>query len=85
MKALEQSKKLAEIAKPRNEIAKEKARFRKENRVWLRMLQEIAIRLHYCLRNNGVMQKKQRLGRKKNNMKQRIRKSRKSNSGRMRR
>lgn len=50
-------KKLAEIAKPRNEIAKEKARFRKENRAWLRMSQEIAMCLHYYLRNNGMTQK----------------------------
>ena len=49
--------KLAAIAKPRSEEAKEKARFRKENRDWLRMSQEIALCLHYYLRNAGLTQK----------------------------
>ena len=48
---------LAAIAKPRSEEAKEKARFRKENRDWLRMSQEIALCLHYYLRNAGLTQK----------------------------
>lgn len=56
-KGIEQSKKLAEIAKPRNEIAKEKARFRKENRDLLRMSQEIEIYLHYYLRNHGMVKR----------------------------
>lgn len=49
--------KLAAIAKPRSEEAKEKARFRKENRDWLRMSQEIALCLHYYLRKTGLTQK----------------------------
>ena len=49
--------KLAAIAKPRSEEAKDKARFRKENRDWLRMSQEIALCLHYYLRNAGLTQK----------------------------
>ena len=48
---------LAAIAKPRSEEAKEKARFRKENRDWLRMSQEIALCLLYYLRNAGLTQK----------------------------
>ena len=34
--------KLKEVAKPRSEAAKDRARFRKENREWLRMSQDIA-------------------------------------------
>ena len=49
--------KLASLAKPQNEKEKEQARFRKENRDWLRMSQEIALCLHYYLRNAGLTQK----------------------------
>lgn len=49
--------KLAELAKPRSEEAREKARIRKENRDWLRMSQEIALCLHYHLRSAGITQK----------------------------
>lgn len=49
--------KLAAIAKPRSEEAREKARIRKENRDWLRMSQEIALCLHYYLRKTGLTQK----------------------------
>lgn len=49
--------KLAAIAKPRSEEAREKARIRKENRDWLRMSQEIALCLHYYLRKAGITQK----------------------------
>lgn len=49
--------KLAEMANPRSERAKDKARFRKENREWLRMSQDIALAVHYYLRNNGMSQK----------------------------
>lgn len=50
--------KLAEMATPRSERAKDKARFRKENREWLRMSQDIALAVHYYLRKNGMSQKK---------------------------
>jgi transcriptional regulator with XRE-family HTH domain len=49
--------KLKEVAKPRSEAAKERAKFRKENREWLRMSQDIALSLHYYLRNTGMSQK----------------------------
>lgn len=49
--------KLANIAKPQSEKEKEQARYRKENRDWLRMSQEIALCLHYYLRNAGLTQK----------------------------
>lgn len=49
--------KLAAIAKPRSEEAREKARIRKENRDWLRMSQEIALCIHYYLRTSGMTQK----------------------------
>ena len=63
-KSLKQSKvmtfnleKLASIAKPQSEKEKEQARYRKENRDWLRMSQEIALCLHYYLRKAGLTQK----------------------------
>ena len=46
--------KLANIAKPQSEKEKEQARYRKENRDWLRMSQEIALCLHYYLRKAGL-------------------------------
>ena len=49
--------KLAEMAKPRSEDAKKRAIDRKENREWLRMSQDIALCLHYYLRNAGMSQK----------------------------
>lgn len=49
--------KLANIAKPQSEKEKEQARYRKENRDWLRMSQEIALCLHYYLRKAGLTQK----------------------------
>lgn len=49
--------KLAKMAKPRSEKEKEQARFRKENREWLKMSQEIALCLHYYLRTSGMTQK----------------------------
>ena len=49
--------KLAAIAKPRSEETKEKTRFRKENRDWLRVSQEIALCLHHYLRKTGLTQK----------------------------
>lgn len=48
--------KLAEIAVPRSESAREKARIRKENREWLRMSQEIALSLIYILRTGSMTQ-----------------------------
>ena len=49
--------KLAEIAKPRSEEAKAKAQFRRENREWIRMSQDIALSVHYYLRKSGMSQK----------------------------
>ena len=49
--------KLNEIAKPRSEEAKERLRFRRENREWIRMSQEIALCIHYYLRKNNMTQK----------------------------
>lgn len=49
--------KLEQIAKPCSDKAKEAARFRKENREWLRMSQDIALSLHYHLRTKGLSQK----------------------------
>lgn len=51
------TEKLSSVAKPRSKEATEQARFRKENREWLRMSQEIALCLHYYLRNTGMTQK----------------------------
>lgn len=48
------TEKLANIAKPQSEKEKEQARYRKENRDWLRMSQEIALCLHYYLRKAGL-------------------------------
>lgn len=49
--------KLAEVAKPRSEAAIERARLRRQNRDWIRMSQDIALFLHYYLRNSGMTQK----------------------------
>jgi len=49
--------KLTEVAKPRSEVAKESARQRLENRDWLHMSQDIALDVHYYLRNAGMTQK----------------------------
>jgi len=49
--------KLKEVAKPRSEAAKDRARFRKENREWLRMSQDIALNLHNYLCNTGISQR----------------------------
>lgn len=49
--------KLAEIAKPRSVEAKAKAQFRRENREWIRMSQDIALSVHYYLRKSGMSQK----------------------------
>lgn len=56
--------KLREIAKPRSEKAKEKARQRRESREWLRMSQDIAISVLGYLRRTGTTQKElaQRMG-----------------------
>jgi predicted XRE-type DNA-binding protein len=50
--------KLQELAQPRDEVAVERARYRKENREWIRLSQEIAIELHKYLRNEHITQKK---------------------------
>lgn len=49
--------KLAEVAKPRSEAAIERAVLRRQNRDWIRMSQDIALCLHYYLRNSGMTQK----------------------------
>lgn len=49
--------KLREIAVPRSETAKESARLRRENREYLRISQDIALCLHYYLRNSDMTQK----------------------------
>lgn len=49
--------KLAELAIPRSETAIENARFRRENRDWLRMSEEIALNVHYYLRTTNTTQK----------------------------
>lgn len=49
--------KLASIAKPQSEEEEKQARFRRENREWLRMSQDIALCLHYYLRTSGMTQK----------------------------
>ena len=49
--------KLAEIAKPRSEKAKNMAQTRKDSREWLRMSQDIALSLHYYLRKANMAQK----------------------------
>lgn len=55
---------LREIAKPRSEEAKEKARRRREDREWMRMSQDIAISILGYLRRSGTTQKElaERLG-----------------------
>lgn len=49
--------KLKAIAVDRNETAKARAQWRKENREWLRMSQNIALCLHHYLRTNKMSQK----------------------------
>ena len=50
-------KKLDQIAVPRSEIAIEQAKTRLESREWIRMSQDIALCLHYYLRQAGLTQK----------------------------
>ena len=49
--------KFKQIAKPCNKGAKEIAKQRRQNREWLRMSQDIALLIHYHLRNSGISQK----------------------------
>ena len=49
--------KLREIAQPRSEEAKSRARLRRENREWLRMSQSIALQVLDYLHNTGLTQK----------------------------
>lgn len=49
--------KLTEIAVPRNEKSRQRAKFRKDNREWLSMSHEIALTVHYYLRNAKMTQK----------------------------
>ena len=48
---------LEALAKPRSEAAIERAEYRKKNREWLRMSQEIALNIHCYLRSNEMSQK----------------------------
>ncbi len=48
---------LREVAKPRSEEAKNKARQRREDRDWLRMSQDIAISILGYLRRSGTTKK----------------------------
>ena len=50
--------KLREIAQPRSEEAKNRARWRRENREWLRMSQSIALLVLDYLHTTGTTQKK---------------------------
>ena len=49
--------KLREMAQPRSEEAKSRARLRRENREWLRMSQSIALLVLDYLHNSGATQK----------------------------
>jgi len=49
--------KLNKLAKPRNEAAKERARFRMESYGWRRMSQDVALAIIHHLRENGISQK----------------------------
>lgn len=49
--------KLNELAKPRGKNAEAAAAFRRRNRQWLRMSQEIALAIRYHLRTSGITQK----------------------------
>lgn len=49
--------KLKQIAKPCDKRAKEIANQRRQNREWLKMSQDIALLVHYHLRNSGMSQK----------------------------
>lgn len=48
---------LEQVAKPCSKEAIATARFRRENREWLKMSQEIALSLHYHLRTKEMSQK----------------------------
>ena len=49
--------KLAELARPRDKRAAQRAQERKANREWLTYSQDIALALHYYLRKNQMSQK----------------------------
>lgn len=49
--------KLAEIAQPRSKEEIRDAKFRKENRAWLKLSQQIALAIHYYLRISGMTQR----------------------------
>ena len=49
--------KLAKMSVPRSEKATQRATFRKDNREWLSMSHDIALTLHYYLRNAKMTQK----------------------------
>ncbi len=49
--------KLASLAETRSDDAKIKAQFRRENRDWIRMSQDIALNLHYYMRKEQLTQR----------------------------
>ena len=49
--------KLASMAKERPQESIKKAQYRKENRTWLKLSQEIALSLHYYLKSMNMTQK----------------------------
>ena len=51
------TKRLEELAKPRNERAQRKAEERRKNREWLTYSQDIALALHYYMREEGMTQR----------------------------
>lgn len=51
------TKKLESIAKPRSEKTRERIKWLRENRKWLKMSKEIAMNIHYYLRSNNMSQK----------------------------
>ncbi|MGL4780538.1 MAG: helix-turn-helix domain-containing protein [Bacteroidales bacterium] len=49
--------KLTKIAKPRSEEELEQARIRKENKEWIRISQDIALNIHFYLKQLNISQK----------------------------
>ena len=51
------TERLQELAKPRNERAQRRSRERSENRAWLTFSQDIALALHYYMREKEMTQR----------------------------
>lgn len=51
------TERLQELAKPRNERAQRRSRERRENRAWLTFSQDIALALHYYMREKEMTQR----------------------------